>query len=78
MDELWLVRVVRRIMTGTWNFSDSSNAFTVMSYASCESAGSRRSARANFARLRLSCSFCELCMPGSSAETRTKPPSGPT
>ena len=77
-DDEWLVRVVRRMITGTENFSESSNALTVMSYASCESDGSRRSARANFARLRLSCSFWDECIPGSSAETSTNPPSGPT
>ena len=28
---------------------------------------------ANLAKLRLSCSFCEECMPGSSAQTTTRP-----
>ena len=77
-EELWLVRVVSLITTGTQNFSESPNAATVMSYASWESAGSSSSARANLARLRLSCSFCEECMPGSSAETITMPPVAPT
>ena len=35
-------------------------------------------ARANLAMLRLSCSFCEECMPGSSATHTTMPPVAPT
>ena len=34
--------------------------------------------RANFAMLRLSCSFCDECIPGSSADTTTMPPVAPT
>ena len=49
-----------------------------MSYASWLSEGSNIGARANFAMLRLSCSFCEECMPGSSAVTTTMPPVAPT
>ena len=65
-------------MQGTRNFSDVSKAAIVMSYASWESDGSNIGIRANLAMLRLSCSFCEECIPGSSAETTTSPPVAPT
>ena len=40
-------------------------------------AGSKQGTRAHRARNRLSCSFCEECRDGSSAETTTRPASTP-
>ena len=77
IEEECAVRVVRRMNTMAPVRSDSSNAPRVMSYASWLSAGSNCAPLANLARLRLSCSFCEECSPGSSADTTTKPPLTP-
>jgi hypothetical protein len=71
------MRVVVRSNTGVSNSSLSSNASSVKVLASWLSEGSRRGTAANLAYSRLSCSFWELCMPGSSALTTTRPPRTP-
>ncbi len=73
----WAVRVVIRSMTGESNVSLISSAAPTKSLASAESLGSSMGIRANAANRRLSCSFCDECMLGSSAETRTNPPLTP-
>ena len=72
------VRVVMRRNTIEPVRSEISQASRAMSKASCESEGSSVTARANRCSTRLSCSFCEECMPGSSAETTTSPPFVPS
>ena len=74
MPRLCARRVTSRIITGTWKRSETSNASRVMSYASWCDAGSKHTTRAKSANTRLSCSFWELCMPGSSATATTRPP----
>ena len=72
------MRVVMRRKTIEPVLSERSHAARAMSKASCESEGSSVTARANLCSTRLSCSFCEECMPGSSAETTTSPPFVPS
>ncbi len=71
------MRVVVRSSTGVSNFSERSKAAIVKSLHSWESEGSRQGTRANWAKRRLSCSFCDECIPGSSADTITSPASAP-
>ncbi|OQC68282.1 MAG: hypothetical protein BWX47_01899 [candidate division Hyd24-12 bacterium ADurb.Bin004] len=73
----WLIRVVVRSRTGVSNFSEMSRARAVRSRASALSEGSSIGTLAALAKCLLSCSFCEECMPGSSAETTTIPPVAP-
>ena len=66
-----------RKSTGMSNSSEISYAARMKSLHSCESDGSTRAIFACFAYQRLSCSFCEECILGSSASTMTKPPFTP-
>ncbi len=70
-------RVVLRIITGVSKRSLSSKAKRVNSSASCASDGSRQGTMASRQNSRVSCSFCELWMPGSSHTTMTRPPFTP-
>jgi hypothetical protein len=67
-------RVVERTMTGVSKLSEMSNASLVKSCASCASEGSRQGTLASRANSRVSCSFCEEWMPGSSQTIMTRPP----
>ncbi len=68
------MRVVVRYSTGVLNSSLTSKAILTQSLASWLSVGSMTGTLANLPNWRLSCSFCELCCPGSSAVTMTNPP----
>ena len=70
-------RVVLRTSTGVSKRSLSAKAWRVMSSASCASDGSRQGIMASRQNRRVSCSFCELWMPGSSQTTITSPPFTP-
>ena len=70
-------RVVLRMITGVSNRSLNSKAKRVNSSASCASDGSRQGTMARRQNSRVSCSFCELWMPGSSHTTMTRPPFTP-
>ncbi len=71
------VRMTVRTSTGVSKRSDSWMAVTTKSLASWLSAGSRSGIFMRRAYQRLSCSFCELNSPGSSAVTTTSPASAP-
>jgi len=73
----WAVRVVIRSITGASKVSLISSAAPTKSLASAESLGSSMGILAKAANRRLSCSFCDECMLGSSAETRMNPPLTP-
>ena len=64
-------------MTGVTNASDNRKASFVKVRHSSESAGSSTGTLAATATRRVSCSFWELCMPGSSATKTTRPPLTP-
>ncbi len=66
-------RVVVRNITGVSNRSLASNASLIIARASAASAGSKSGTLAILAKYRLSCSFCDEYMPGSSATSTTKP-----
>ena len=71
------MRTELRTMASVERRSESSKASFVMASASAESAGSNMGTRANDAYTRLSCSFCEENIPGSSAASMTRPPEQP-
>ena len=73
----WDRRVVLRTITGVSYFSLKSNAYLVNSLASALSDGSSTGSMAARATMRVSCSFWELYMPGSSAAITTMPPRTP-
>ena len=70
-------RVVERTITGVSKSSEISKASLVKSCASCASDGSSTGTLAKRANRRVSCSFCEEWMPGSSQTTSTRPPCAP-
>ncbi len=73
----WERRVVLRRITGVSYASLSAYAYFTKSLASWLSEGSSTGIMAALATMRVSCSFWELYMPGSSAATRTMPPRTP-
>jgi len=73
----WDILVVVLRITGVSNFSLISNAAAVKFKHSSLSEGSNIGILANLAYSLLSCSFWELCMPGSSAVTIRSPPLTP-
>ncbi|MPM94064.1 hypothetical protein SDC9_141207 [bioreactor metagenome] len=73
----WDTRMTLRNRTGVSNFTESRKASFIKSLASWLSAGSRVGIFAKREYQRLSCSFCELKSPGSSAVITTRPASAP-